>query len=407
MILISAFPMISAADQHAGMQKQIDELKAKLDSLSNNMGTQQTARDLKEGSHMGLGEAASKVYKIDSGLSIGGYGEIVWRKISGDSTTANNGLTTDIYRFVPYIGYRFNDKIVLNSELEIEHGGSVDGKVIVEFMYIDYNFWKDYGVRIGNLLIPSGLVNQLHEPIYFPMVDRPRTERYLIPSTWHENGLMFYNRWGQFEYSYGLASAPDAADYKGSSWIRSGRQAGGKTRTDDHIYFARVDYMLENLGFVGASYVGGNSSQNNDALGDASLGIWEVHFQLQKYNTRVSGVYAQGSMSDTEKINTATGEVLGKETEGYYVTVEHDLLPYLMGDTEAKLMLFGHYNFTNLHKSVESSLTKDPTLEQTAVNYGINYYPIRDVVLKIEHERLFEKEGDTIDSTKLGIGYIF
>ena len=53
------------------------------------------------GSQYGFGPAASKVYNTSSGLSIGGYGEIV-RKFYGNEQKLDQ---TDAYRGVFYIGY--------------------------------------------------------------------------------------------------------------------------------------------------------------------------------------------------------------------------------------------------------------------------------------------------------------
>ena len=72
-----------------------------------------------------------------------------------------NSSTVDVYRFVPYIGYKFTDNIILNTEIEFEHGGVADGnggEVIVEFMYLDFLLNKELNIRIGNFLVPVGTV---------------------------------------------------------------------------------------------------------------------------------------------------------------------------------------------------------------------------------------------------------
>jgi len=65
-------------------------------------------------SFMGLGPAASKVYGIDKGLSLGGYGEVVYSNYQ-DSTKKD---FADALRFILYGGYKFNDWIIMNTELE-------------------------------------------------------------------------------------------------------------------------------------------------------------------------------------------------------------------------------------------------------------------------------------------------
>ena len=75
----------------------------------------------------GLAPAASKVYKRDRGLSIGGYGEIVFWKPTTNRVRTSGGVTvdqtrSDAQRLILYAGYKFNDGLVFNSEIEFEHG---------------------------------------------------------------------------------------------------------------------------------------------------------------------------------------------------------------------------------------------------------------------------------------------
>ena len=68
------------------------------------------------------------------------------------------------------------------------------GKVVVEFLYLDFLLSEEANLRIGHVLTPMGLVNLRHEPTLFNTVQRPEVENKLIPSTWHENGALVYGR---------------------------------------------------------------------------------------------------------------------------------------------------------------------------------------------------------------------
>ena len=61
----------------------------------------------------------------------------------------------DFLRAILYAGYRFNDKFLFNSEIEIEHAD----EVFVEFAYVDYLANDNLGIRGGLLLLPMGLVS--------------------------------------------------------------------------------------------------------------------------------------------------------------------------------------------------------------------------------------------------------
>jgi hypothetical protein len=64
-------------------------------------------------SFSGMGPAASKVYFSESPLSIGGYGEAFY------ANPDNGDDFADVYRFITYFGYKFNDWVVLNAEIQI------------------------------------------------------------------------------------------------------------------------------------------------------------------------------------------------------------------------------------------------------------------------------------------------
>jgi hypothetical protein len=56
-----------------------------------------------------LRPAASKVYQVDQGLSIGGYGEVNYQALVADKGSKNDNA--DLERLVLYFGYKFNDPI--------------------------------------------------------------------------------------------------------------------------------------------------------------------------------------------------------------------------------------------------------------------------------------------------------
>ena len=251
-------------------------------------------------SYSGLGAAASKVYYTQNPLSIGGYGEMYW----ADSN--NKTAITDVYRFVPYIGYKFNDWIVLNTELEYEHGGK---KVVVEFMYLDFLLNKYYNIRIGNQLIPMGLVNQRHEPTLFPTVQRPDIETLIIPSTWHETGVIVYGELGipSFTYHFGFINALNANsdDTKNGNikWLKNGRWGSQKAPMGKIAVTGRIDYTgIDGLTVGASAYYGNGSNCNTDNVDGTSLFIYDLHMIYRYGAVTLKGLYTQAILNDAKKI---------------------------------------------------------------------------------------------------------
>lgn len=342
-------------------------------------------------SHSGLGSAASKVYYSKSPLSIGGYGEMYYAHTSNDG--AANSDIIDVYRFVPYIGYKFSDSIILNVELEFEHGGGGDnvdgdGYVIVEFMYLDFLMNKNLNLRVGNMLLPMGLINEKHEPTLFTTVQRPGTSKNLIPSTWHESGVMAYGQiTDDLSYKIGGFSALDleggAGD--GDKWLRNSRI--GSYRNQNRLglaIVARIDYTGVNGLLVGAS-----------TYNDSDLTMVDAHVDYQLNAFRAYGVYTQ-----TNRDNTPTGEP--EKAQGGYLNLGYDLLSF--SKSKNKMPLFVQYESVAAQDEIAGGASV-ASIDTTTV--GINYFPHEQVVLKADYA-MQTQDGEADKAiASLSMGFIF
>ena len=103
----------------------IADLVRKVDVLTEEVATLRTQVAVPEETELkcvyGLGPAASKVYGVDRGLSIGGYGEALYVNFVGDEEDDDLDSLELRSRTVLYIGYKFTESIVFNSEIEFEH----------------------------------------------------------------------------------------------------------------------------------------------------------------------------------------------------------------------------------------------------------------------------------------------
>ena len=101
----------------AELEKQIDALTREIEMLKLGEAATPTAGK----SVHGLGPAASKVYQVREGVSLGGYGEMTYRGFSGQEDSGTpSGMSDrlDLLRAVFYFGYKWNDKLLFNSEIE-------------------------------------------------------------------------------------------------------------------------------------------------------------------------------------------------------------------------------------------------------------------------------------------------
>ena len=175
----------TVSDSLSELSRRLDVLAQEIERL--NLGEAAATADAGQ---YGLGPAASKIYRTARGVSIGGYGEMVYNRYAGEKengTTSGKVDQFDMLRAIIYVGYKYNDNWLLNSEFEFEHASTgVAGSVSAEFVHVEYLRRPEFNLRFGLLLMPMGLVNELHEPTVYMGVGRPDIERVIIPSTWRE-----------------------------------------------------------------------------------------------------------------------------------------------------------------------------------------------------------------------------
>jgi opacity protein-like surface antigen len=420
-------------------QKQIDELKAekktetnatvatgevknlehKTDVLSQEVEKLRTnltiPDEVQYKSAYGLGPAASKVYQVGKGLSIGGYGEANYQATVGDE----NGKTdnADLERLVLYAGYKFTDNILFNSEIEFEHasvegGGNGNGDVSVEFAALDFFIDPMVNIRAGMVLLPMGFINPIHEPPFYFGNNRPEVERRIIPSTWREIGVgLFGELLPNLTYTTYVVNGMNAANFN-SDGIRSGRQKGAQAKAEDLAFVGRLDYALPNLpglSFGGSAYLG-NSGQNQLFAGqqvDAFTQLYEGHLQWKYRGLEFRALGSWGHIDDAGILSAAKRQTIGEENYGWYTEIGYDILPLLLPRTTQYLAPFFRYEQLDSIASTPEEFLDDASKDRRIYQFGLQYKPIPNVVIKADYRNFNAKIGSLPDDFNLGFGFIF
>lgn len=357
----------------------------------------------------GFGPAASKVYRKDKGVSIGGYGEALYQ--GGDEDTF------DALRSVFYVGYKFSDRILFNSEIEFEHattgeGDEEKGEVSVEFAYLDFKAWQDVGIRAGQVLVPMGFLNELHEPPIFNGARRTLTERVIIPSTWRDVGVGLFGDAGPLAFRAYLVPGLDSAGFEGEEGIREGRQGGAESSVKDVAFTARLDYTGVAGLLVGGSLFLGNSGQGAERDGQAIGGrvaLFDLHAQYQRRGLQLRGLFARSSIDDAALINANNGllddEGVGERQYGYYVEAAYDVLNHRHGSWA--VTPFARYEKVDTQDRVPAGYERNPENERRLVTVGVGVKPIPNVVLKGDYQWSKDGADATGGQLNLAIGYLF
>ncbi len=368
----------------------------------------------------GLGPSAGSVYFVPKGVSLAGYGEMVYQNPAGsrdDGQPSRKLDETDFLRGVLYSGYRFSESALFNSEIEFEHASTgKGGEASVEFAYLDFFLFPKANVRAGLLLVPMGFVNEKHEPVTFPGALRPDVERFVIPSTWRENGVGVFGEIAPgLEYRAYLMAGLKATGYTAADGIRGGRQSGAKSRAEDFAVAARLDYVGRPGLIVGASVFTGEAGQGEKTPDGEGFGarttLWDIHAEGSYRGLDLRALYVQGSIADADRINAAaklTGsKSVGERLSGWYVQAAYDLLSVFRSGSAQSLAPFVRYERYNTQERVPAGFSADPANDRTTVTYGVTYKPIPNVAVKADWQDRKNKAGTGVDQFNLALAYMF
>jgi hypothetical protein len=385
----------------AELERKLEVLAGEIEAMKIGEAAQATV------SEHGLGPAASKVYHAERGLSIGGYGEVLYQNFRSDRSSE-----IDLQRAVLYFGYKFDDKWVLNSEVEYEHGVGAE----VEFAYLDYLWTPQMSFRAGRVLLPVGLINELHEPTVYLGANRPSIETLIIPTTWREDGFGLFGQAGPFSYRTYLLAGLNAEGFTDQGLVE-GRQEGVESKADDIAWVGRLDYTgVPGLLAGGSVYTGdsGQGIRTSDRNGmGRKLGVatklYEGHLDWKWRGFEFRALGVQAKIDDVAALNETLGltgdESIGSKLQGYYVQLGYDVLAGHGGGRS--LTPFARYESFDTQKEVPAGFLRNPANDINSLTMGIAFKPIDQIVIKADYQKFDNAAKTGVDQINVLLGYIF
>ena len=392
-------------------QADIEELERRIEVLAEEIermrsGEEQVEVSIDEARALGLAPSAAATYGIERGVSIAGYGEMLYESYASDKTSQ-----FDYLRAILYAGYRFNDKFIFNSEIEVEHAK----EIFVEFAYVDYLAHENFGVRAGMLLVPMGLVNEFHEPTVFMGAERPVTEQSIIPSTWRENGAGVYGSAGGIvSYRAYVVNGFNGTAFS-SSGVRGGRQKGGKAKANDMALTGRVDITPTPGVFFGGSFYTGGAGQGDIEVDSVNYGVrtsvFDVHGQAQFRGLDIRGLFARANLDDTAELNLVLGltgsKGVAEKMQGGYVQVGYDVLSQVPAAAGVGLSPYIRYEKVDTQAAVAAGFTRSPSKNNTYTTFGVELKPISNIVVKVDHMWVSNDADSGVNQFNVNVGYAF
>lgn len=396
------------------LRRQVGILAEELEKMRSGETEEEISQE--RASALGVGPSAASVYEKNRGVAIAGYGEMLYENFDSQNQSGldvDKGSQLDFLRAILYAGYRFNDRFLFNSEIELEHAStSSSGSASVEFAYLEYLLNEQVSARGGMLLVPMGLVNEFHEPNVFKGALRPHTERLIIPTTWRENGAGVLGDFGPVAVRAYVVNGLDAAGFSGSG-LRGGRQKGAKAKATDMAFVGRVDVTPTPGTFFGGSFYRGGSGQGQFAYEGRDLNvttaIWELHGQTQIRGWDFRGLYATAHLGDAGELNLTRGlsgaSAIAERMRGGYVQAGYDILSSY--SETMGLTPFYRFESVNTQDRMPIGFSADPVNDRDFHTLGLEFSPIYNIVIKGDYQWSRNEAKTGLNQFNLGLGYSF
>jgi hypothetical protein len=388
------------------IERENRELRARLDRIDASAGAASSASSA--GGAQEPPPGFRKVYAIDDGFSFAGYGEMLFTQNSGGTDVA------DALRAVLYTGYRFDEHWLFHAELEFEHGSTSEssgttssgGEVSVEFGYLEYLANEHFSIRTGLVLVPMGLVNELHEPTaYLPAV-RAETETRILPTTWRELGAELIGTFEDVEVKWFVGTGLDGEEFDVAG-VRGGRQKGNRAAADDWATALRCDYKGIDGLVVGASglyqQAGQDGLRGTTPIPELDTVIVEGHADWRCGPWQARGLYATTFSDDALEFATATNRRLAERMYGAYGELGCDLAGWLCPGSKAAVIPYVRWEHIDTQAVMPEGFAADPARDSTILTFGVHWRPIDRVVFKVD----FESWDDSYDRFHVAMGYVF
>jgi hypothetical protein len=340
------------------------------------------------------------------------YGEINYNR----PTKASQNAQADVRRFVLGYQHRFDKKTKVVTELEVEHSvASADdpGEVEVEQAYVEHEFQPGLAVRAGLFLIPSGLLNENHEPTAFYGVERNFVETAIIPSTWREGGLQLVANLdngltvqGGLSTSFDLTKW-DAASTEGTeSPLGAIHQEMALAKARDLAVFGAVNWRGTPGLLVGGSLFTGGATHGQAAT-SARVTLWDAHVRWNPGRWDLAAVYARGSISNTAALNTplvGNPTLIPKTFDGWYAQAAYRL--WTSGDyVLSPFARLERFNTARSFADLGPGLTPNALPTEQVVTLGANFQLTPGIVVKADVQRF--RENSDNNRLNLGLGWSF
>jgi hypothetical protein len=357
-------------------------------------------------------------------FSLSGYGAMNYYNFHWQTDSVKRNAI-DNERFILDLGYRWTDKIKLNTEIEFEHGGtgvevefdrfeefgefefdvSKGGEVLIEQMNLEFALSNRLNLKVGRVKVPFALMFSRDEPTDYLTATNSEMEAQILPINWTENGFLLRGVLGKnkkLEYHVAFINGLDGSAFNSANWIKRGNQRRFEmVNAENFALSGRLDYRPNEDFLIGFSAYGSNTTDNRpkpDLKVQTPIGLGEVHFHYKKDPFRLSGMAFYGSLGNSEALSNQNRNLsnnlnvkrtpVGAAAVGGFMEVGF-LLAGNKGLINRKLksdcFLYGRFDYYDTMYNTEGVIFNNPRWARQSWTLGAVYKIIDDVHFKAQY----------------------
>lgn len=378
----------------------------------------------------------------------GGYGEILFQQMDYGpdrykdpaGAPSDNRSYISIPRSVFSFEYKFSPDIIFSTELEIEYGGTGSameleydeggeyeteiekgGEIELEQFHITKRFSNAFNIRAGHMIVPIGITNAHHEPIFFFGTTRPEGEATILPCTWHETGISVLGYFSDFRYELMLVNGLDPNGFSSANWIQGGRQSIFESSVMTNPAVAgRVEYKgIRNLRLSASGYYGNtakNASKPQKMTGiKAPVSIISADGQYLTSNLAIRANVIYGNLGASKRVSQINKNVskntgfprtpVAKNAVTYAVEAGYNVMSFFA--SKEKLMPFVRYEYYNSAENVEEGMSEMPINKRNIFTFGVNYSLLPNVIVKADYSMRKLDGGNYNDENTFGLALAY
>lgn len=345
---------------------------------------------------------ASGLVAGSSKTLLSGYGEARF-----EFDLKQKDALANLRRVVLFVGHKFNNRISLFTEMELEDAlvaGGIEGKsggghISMEQAFIKFDM-RNNDYFVAGLFLPRiGIMNENHLPSTFNGTDRPFVEQFVIPSTWRALGIGYYGMVQQIpglHYSLALTNGLNSGKFESGTGIADGRPQGSNATGLALAATGSILYYIKDFRLQYSTYIGGSTSVEkriadslnlNNGFFSNPIFLNEANIQYRKDGLEIKILGSLVNIPYAENINRVYANNTPQSMIGAYGEIGYDFIH--KKEKHQSFIGFVRAEYMDLNFQTATNGISNDAFKKTFLIAGLTYKPLHSVSIKMDYTHRF------------------